>query len=103
MRVLMISRPKHPVPPQLLMPLMDAFAGWRARYRPVMQTFDFFASGGGGCGILEVPDEDTLGQLVMEYPWGPFSEVELHVLLDGDRAMSRQRAVIEQMVAGTGA
>jgi hypothetical protein len=100
MRVLILSRPKFPPPMEMMIPLMDAFAGWRERYRPVMETFDFFVSGGGGCGIVNPPDDGTLTRMMMEYPWGPFSDVELLLLSDGDAAIAQFREIFVQQMAG---
>ncbi len=100
MRVLVISRQKFPVPPEQLPPMMEAFAAWRERYRSYMESFDFFVSGGGGCGIVNMPDEAMLGQMFMEYPWGLSSDVELHLLMDGDTALTNFQAMLSQMGGG---
>lgn len=102
MRVLIMSRPKHPAPFEMLLPLMDAFAAWRERYKPIMESFDFFVSGGGGCGIVNAPDDDTLAQMMMEFPWAGFSDTDVLLLVDGDKAMVQQRAVFAQMMSGQG-
>ncbi|MEZ4529950.1 MAG: hypothetical protein R2855_02875 [Thermomicrobiales bacterium] len=96
MRVIIISRPKFPPPPEMMSPLMDAFADWRARYKPIMESFDFFVAGGGGCGIVNAPDDATLATMMMEYPWSPFSEVEVELLIDGDLALAQYRDFIRQ-------
>ena len=57
----------------MLLPIMDAFAAWRERYRSMMESFDFFVSGAGGCGIVNAPDEATLAQMMAEFPWAPFT------------------------------
>jgi hypothetical protein len=76
---------------------MEAFASWRERYRPIMESFDFFVAGGGGCGIINTPDEATLAQMFMEYPLGPVSEVDMHLLADGDTSLANFRAMLSQM------
>jgi hypothetical protein len=37
MRILVISRPKFPIPPEQLPALFQAFAAWRERYRSVSE------------------------------------------------------------------
>ena len=96
MRVLLVSRPKFPPPMEMMIPLMDAFAGWRERYKPIMESFDFFISGGGGCGIVNAPDDATLATMMMEYPWGPFSDVQLDLLYDGDTALAQSQDLFRQ-------
>lgn len=100
MRVLIVSRPSHPAPPEMLLPLMDAFAAWRQRYKPMMESFFFFASGGGGCGVVNAPDEMTLAQMMAEFPWAPFSANTLDLIVDGDEMMGRVRETFQQMLAG---
>jgi hypothetical protein len=96
MRALITSDPKFPPPQEAMLPLMDAFAGWRERYRSFMETFDFFVSDGGGCGIVNAPDDATLGQIIMEYPFGPFSDVRMELLLDGDTMLVKARAMVQE-------
>jgi hypothetical protein len=96
MRVLVISRPKFPPPQEMMAPLLEAFAAWRERHRPIMESFEFFISGGGGCGVINAPDDEALAQLMMEYPFAPFSDVELHPIMDGDWALAKLRAMFAQ-------
>jgi hypothetical protein len=100
MRVLIVSRPSHPAPPEMLMPIMDAFAAWRERYKPMMESFDFFVSGGGGCGIVNAPDEVALAQMMAEFPWSPFSHVTVDLLINGDQGMTQVRETFQRMFGG---
>ena len=100
MRALIISRQKFPAAPEVFPATMRAFAEWRERYRRELESFYFFTAGGGGCGVVNAPDE-TVAQMFMEYPWGPYSEVELHPVVDGDAALAGWRALLEQ-AAGDG-
>jgi hypothetical protein len=100
MRVLVMSRPRFPVPLEQFPPRMEAFAAWRERYRPYMESFDFFVAGGGGCGIINMPDEAMLSKMFMEYPWALSSDVEMHLLMDGDTALANFRAMLSEMGSG---
>ena len=100
MRAVVIVRPLSPVPPDLLPILFEGFANWRERYRDSMESFEFFAGGGGGFGVLNVSDEATLNQIMVEYPLLPFSEVEVHPLVDGDIALNQWRQALQQMMGG---
>jgi hypothetical protein len=100
MRALIISRPKFPVAQAEFPGIMQAFAGWRERYKPMMEKFEFFVSGAGGCGIVNVPDDQTLARMLMEYPWGPYSDTEVHPILDGDTALGMWQEMIRQMTGG---
>ena len=102
MRVLIMSRQKFQVPQEQFAPIMAAFAAWRERHRPIMETFDFFVAGGGGCGIVNAPDDATLARMMMEYPWGPFSDVQLHLLMDGDIALTQWLEMLQQQAGAQG-
>ena len=97
MRVLVISRQKFFVPLEQYPAVMKEFASWRERYRSHMESFDFFTAGGGGCGIFNMPDDTMLSQMIMEYPWGFASDVEMHLLTDGDTALANFQAMLSQM------
>jgi muconolactone delta-isomerase len=100
-RVLVVSRPQFFVPPDQFPVLFDAFADWRERYRGSMESFEFFAGGGGGFGVINVPDEAALNQMMLEYPFLPFSDIEVRPLLDGDAALGQWRQAMQQMISGT--
>ncbi|HKG24478.1 MAG TPA: hypothetical protein VKB09_02470 [Thermomicrobiales bacterium] len=102
MRALIISRQKFPAPQAEFPAIMQAFVAWRERYKPVMEQFEFFASGNGGCGIVDVPADQTLARIFVEYPWGPYSENEIHPILDGDTALGMWKEMIAQMTGSQG-
>jgi hypothetical protein len=100
MRIFVMSLPKFPTPLEQLPTLMQGFVAWREKYRPVMESFDFFAGGNGGYGVLTVPDEATLNQIMLEYPFGPLSELEIRPVLDGDKALAQWQAALQAMMGG---
>ena len=97
MRLVVISRPRFPVPPDQLPTIFQAFAEWRERYRSRMESFEFFAGGGGGFGVFNVPDEATLNQVMLEYPLLPYSELEIRPVLDGDTALRQWQQALQAM------
>ena len=97
MRAIVITRPQSPPPLDLLPALFEGFADWRERYRDRMESFNFFAGGGGGFGVVNVADEATLNQMMVENPLLPFSEVEVHPLVDGDTALNQWRQALQRM------
>ncbi len=101
MRVLVLARPKHFVPPEQLSTLIQAFADWRERYRSQMEGFEFFAGGGGGFAVLNVSDEATLHQIVLEYPFNVFNDLEARPILDGDTALRQWQDALQSMAGGT--
>jgi hypothetical protein len=36
----------------------------------------------------------------MEYPWGAYSETELHPIVDGDMALARWQELLQQTAGG---
>lgn len=100
MPVLVVSRPKFQAPMEQFPAMMEAFAGWRERHRPLMDGFYFFADGGGGCGILNTSDPETVAQMFLEYPWGLYSETRLELIVDGDTMLARWREMLKQMAGG---
>lgn len=47
-----------------------------------MEAFFFYAGRDGGCGILNVTDEVELHQIVNEWPFAPFSDIDIIPLVD---------------------
>lgn len=100
MRTLVISQPgPTPAPPEAFVGLLEAFKGWRDRWRSKMEIFEFFADGNGGWAVVNTTDEVELSQLMMEYPLAPFSVISSHLTIDGDEAMSRLMETAGQMIA----
>ena len=100
MRVFVLVEPKFFVSPDMFPGLLEGFADWRERYRDRMEAFEFFAGGGGGFGVFNVADEATLNQMMIEYPFTPFSELTVRPILEGDTALNQWRQVMQQMMGG---
>jgi hypothetical protein len=97
MKVLVTARPKFPLPPDQLGPLTEGFVDWREHHRSKMEAFYFFAGKGGGCGIVNVADEAELNQVMLEWPFAFFSDVEIEPLVDGDVGLQQFQAAIRAM------
>lgn len=103
MRFLVLSRPGPTPPPFEMMPaLLGAFKEWREKWRPKMESFEFLSSGGGGWGVINTSDDRELSQIMLEYPFGPFSSVELLPTVAGDDALDRVIDFTGQMMAKMG-
>src|SRR3712207_9385843 len=100
LRVFVLVEPKFFVPPEMFPTLLDGFAAWRDANRENMEAFEFFAGGGGGFGILNVPDEATLNRIMVQYPFTPFSEITIRSILDGDNALGQWRGTKSEMKGG---
>jgi hypothetical protein len=99
MRVFVLVEPKFFIPPEAFPTLMEGFAAWREVHRERMEAFEFFAGGGGGFGIFNVPDEATLNRIMVQYPLTPFSELTVRPILDGDTALGQWREIMSEMMA----
>ena len=100
MRMFVMAEPQFPIPPEQFPALAEGFAAWTERYRGQMELFEFFAGGGGGFGVVNVPDEKTLTQMLLEYPFAIYSELDVRPILDGDTALALWRQGMQQL-AGT--
>jgi hypothetical protein len=98
MRALVLVEPRFPIPPEMFPGLLDAFADWRERHRQSMESFEFFAGGGGGFGIVNVPDELTLNRIMVEYPLALYNHITVRPVLDGDTALAQWREVMREMM-----
>jgi hypothetical protein len=65
-----------------------------------MESFEFFVDGNGGFGVVNVSDEHELQQMMLEYPFSLYDNVELRVVVDGDVSLERWGSAIQQATAG---
>src|SRR5215203_4264246 len=98
MRVFVLVEPKFFAPPEVFPALMEGFAAWRDAHRERMEAFEFFAGGGGGFGIFNVPDEATLNRIMVQNPLTPYSEITIRPILDGDTALGQWREIMSEMM-----
>jgi muconolactone delta-isomerase len=99
MRVCILVEPKFPAPPEMAPAMLQGFAAWREKWRPKMKVFEFWAGRGGGMGIAEVANETELSQMMMEWPMAQFSDVDVRPIVDGDEALKRLTATMQEMMA----
>ncbi|HEX3724329.1 MAG TPA: hypothetical protein VHV31_16190 [Nitrolancea sp.] len=97
MRVLLLAKSKFFIPLDQMAMMTQGFVAWRDRYRDKMDEFFFFAGRTAGGGILNVVDEAELNQIVNEWPFSIYSEVDIIPLVDGDVALSQLQGMIEMM------
>ena len=101
MRAFVMVEPKFFTPEEIFPALLEGFVAWREANREHMESFEFFAGGGGGFGIFNGPDEATLNRIMFQYPFFPYSLITVRPLLDGDSALGQLREIMsEGMGAG---
>jgi hypothetical protein len=99
MRAFVLVEPKFFAPPEAFPTLLDGFAAWRDAHKEHMESFEFFAGGGGGFGVLNVPDEATLNRIMVQYPLTLYSDITVRPILDGDTALGQWRELMSEMMS----
>ena len=94
MRVLVVAKPRFPIPPEQLPAMVQGALHWRERHRDSMDAFGTFV-GGGGFAIFDVADEETLHRIMIEMPFTPFSELDVRPFLEGDRGLRQWQQLAE--------
>ena len=98
MHVLVIGTPKFQVPPEQLPGVVEGALAWSERHRDSIEFFGSFV-GGGGFGVLNVPDEETLNQIVIEMPFSWFSDVQVHPFVDGEAGLRQLQRALQAMAS----
>ena len=99
MRFLIITKPKHLLPPEILSRLIDTMEPWRSTCAgKIEQAWEFAGIAGGG-GIANVDSLEELDALMAEFPFGAISDVEIIPLVDLVASLQRMKQSIEEMVA----
>lgn len=99
MKFLVITKPVYPIPPEAAPGLMDAMTAW------VNQNTDSgkfevtwaFAGKSGGGGIVNVDSLDELDAIMVGFPFGPFSEIEIHPIVDLNDSIQRSKQAFQAM------
>jgi hypothetical protein len=100
MRFLVIAEPgTNPVPEELLPSLFAAEKEWRDHYADRLDSYAWFAAG-GGTGIIDVDDAETLAEAVHNHPFSRYSSTEVRPLADADVIASRIEAGFAAAKAG---
>lgn len=102
MRFLVMSNPKHPLPPEMVPALSDAMIAWVREHTASgkMETTWSFAGEPGGGGILNVDSPEELDAIMLGFPFGPFSDVEVRALTDLEDSVIRAKAAFRAMTGG---
>jgi hypothetical protein len=94
MRFMIVIRTKFLVPSEVLLSLANGFVSWWDRYRDRWVAAGFYPGGNGGGGVCEVADEVELHTMIQEWPFTPFSEIDIYPLVDMDLALEQWQAMI---------
>jgi len=99
MRFLIVAKERNPLPPEMALGLMDAFAAWAKKYtgnKKAEQVWGFAGQSAGG-GILNVESFDELNAIMCEWPLNPFSGTEVYPLMDLQTSIQQTKKAILAM------
>ena len=104
MRFLIITKTKHPLPPQLAVGLLDAMMAWTDTYTQSgkMEQVWSFAGHQAGGGILNVESLEELDAIMVRMPLAPFSEIKIYGLVDVKDALGRGKQITMEMMQSAG-
>lgn len=102
MKFLVTTKVKFPMPPEAAPGLMAALSAWAGKYTENGKMEAVWANAGstGGGGILNVASLEELDAIMIEFPIGPFSEVEVVPITDLQASLERSRKMFEAMAGG---
>ncbi|HEY4281228.1 MAG TPA: hypothetical protein VGM91_23655 [Conexibacter sp.] len=90
MRFLVYATPHFPIPPDQMPAVVDGALEWAEQHRAEIEQFGLFP-GGGGFGIANVTDETALNQLLLDMPFAPFSQHQIHTFVPGIDGLQQLR------------
>ncbi len=94
MRFLIVTRSENPVPPDMALPLVEAMGPWLERHASrIEQTWGFAGTQGGG-GIAKVDSLEELDEMMADFPFAPFSRIEIYPLVDLAGSLERAKQAI---------
>jgi muconolactone delta-isomerase len=92
------SSPIRQPAPENLPSLVAAEKEWRNRYADRLDAYAWFANG-GGTGIIDVDDAETLFQAINEHPFCPYTKVDVRPLVDAEAAARLMEATLATAAA----
>ncbi len=99
MRFLVVSKAKQPPPPEMAMGLVDAMSAWVQKHTASGKMEEVWGIAGiqGGGGILKVNSLEEVDAIMAEFPFGPFSDVEVSGLVDIETTLKNAKQAIQAM------
>jgi muconolactone delta-isomerase len=97
MRFLVTSTPRQAPTPDQVPALLEAERAWRERHAGRLHAYGWFAEG-GGYGVADVDDLETIHRMACEHPLAPFSETTIRPVLGADVASATVLDVLAERV-----
>ena len=105
MRFLVITKPSHPLPMEAAIGMLEGMSRWvekNVASGKFEQIWAFAGTQGGG-GVLNVESHEELDDVMSEFPFAPFSQVEILALTDLQRSLDKGKQVAAAMMAAMAA
>lgn len=105
MRFLVTSKSISPFPMEAALGMTEAMSQWVEKYQAGGQMEQVWAFAGtqGGGGILNVETPEELDDIMTEYPFAPFSQIDVYPLSDLKRSLEKNKEFIGAMMAAMAA
>lgn len=102
MRYLVVTNQKTPAPPEMTLGLLAAMKAFNARYTAagkVEHSWGFAGLSGGGA-VLNVSSLEELDEIMAEFPFGAFADIQIYGLVDLNKALDTASKALEAMIGG---
>jgi muconolactone delta-isomerase len=102
MRFLITGKNKFPLPPEMAEAVLDATIAWAKKYSgngKIEQLWGLAGMAGGG-GIVNVDSPDELDTIMIEFPLGPFTDLEVYPLTDFTATLERTKQAMQAAASG---
>jgi hypothetical protein len=98
MRYLVITKPRGNFPPAMAPTILKATKTW-VNARLTDRSLEYFHAFpvGGGAGVANVDSHEALMKMLRESPAFPFTETELHPLVDFNQSMDSAIDLFQKM------
>ena len=100
MRFLVVTLGNQPTPPEVAQQMTDAIWQWASKHKESGKLEAIYHISGqrGGCGILNVKDNDELDEVMSSFPALAVSETKIYPLTELKPALDRAKAAIGAML-----
>ncbi len=102
MRFLIAGKNKYQMPPEMAPAIVDATIAWAKKYTgngKIEQLWGLAGMSAGG-GIANVDSADELDAIMTEFPLGPFTDIEVHPMVDLAGSMEKLKQAMQAAAPG---
>jgi muconolactone delta-isomerase len=100
MKFLILTSPKHLVPPEVLVKAIEAMAPWQERHKAKFVAIWGNAGTQGGGGVVDVDTVGELDALMTEFPLQGISDIKITPLVDLEETLTRALETLRAQAGG---